>query len=175
MNASFASDGSSVEFDQLLSIGNAQTVTFGSGTYWFKGGLDVEGSAKVYFNGGTYILSNVDNSGGLALHIGNGAAVYTGSSSSSGGALLYVEAGPVTFDGGGNISLSPLSQYDGISIWDASTALLTLDNGSQTDALGGIYMPKGEIDFAGGPHTSASFIVASSAEVSGGANVSVGS
>jgi hypothetical protein len=167
-----------VIFDSAVSISNASNVTFGAGTYWFKGGLTVSG-ASVTFGAGTSIFgvpSMVNPTTGLSIT--NGATA-TFASAAAGGNLLYIAGGSLTFAGGVQDALVASQGYSGITIWDAgasgTTNPISLSNGSSVAvSYGGIYAPSGAVSFSGAAAISAAFLIANTANLSNGTTLALG-
>jgi prepilin-type N-terminal cleavage/methylation domain-containing protein len=165
-------------FNQPVDIARNAVVQFLGGsnvsnvTYWFRGGLTIEGAATVNFGLATYIFGDAASPPANALSILNGSTI-----GGSGGLLFYIEAGPGTFAGATNTPVIGTSQYDEIAIWDASTSTLALNGGSSVSApLGGIYDPNGTVSFSGNTGLVTSFVVANSVTAPGGsATVQIGS
>jgi prepilin-type N-terminal cleavage/methylation domain-containing protein len=164
-------------FNQPVDISRNAVVQFLGGssvsnvTYWFRGGLTIEGNATVNFGLATYIFGDAASPPANALSILNGTTI-----GGSNGLLFYIEAGPGTFAGATNTPVIGTSQYDQIAIWDASTSPLSLNGGSSVSApLGGIYDPNGTVFFSGNTGLVTSFVVANSVSGSGGsATVTIG-
>ena len=162
-------------FDQPVSITNSAVVTFGNGTYWFKGGLTLSGAVTVNFDGGTYLFGSSTTGLGNALTVGNGGSLCTRPE----GVLFYIEGGSVSTIGAGQMTLSPMTQNQGVSLWDVAatgtTDPLTLSNGSSASStFGGVYVPNGEILLTGAGNLTANFVVANTASISNGATLVVG-
>ena len=123
--ASIALGSGTYVFTSAVSIGNANNVTFGSGTYWFEGGLTIGGGITATFGTGTYIFGSSSTGTGNALDVSNGTTV-----NGSAGILFYAEGGSVNMTGGAVTTLTGLSQYDDVAIWDRALS---------PDEVAGIY------------------------------------
>jgi hypothetical protein len=171
--ASIAFSSGAYVFTSAISIGNANNVTFGSGTYWFEGGLTFGGGITATFGTGTYIFGTSSTGTGNALDVANGTTV-----NGSSGVLLYAEGGSVNMTGGAVTSLTGLSQYDDVAIWDAgasgTTNPLQLSGGSSSTVIsGGIYVPNGQIAISGSNPTTMEFVVTSTVNQSNGTTLNV--
>jgi hypothetical protein len=160
-------------FTSAVSIGNANNVTFGSGTYWFEGGLTIGGGITATFGTGTYIFGSSSTGTGNALDVANGTTV-----NGSAGILFYAEGGSVNMTGGASTTLTGLSQYNYVTIWDAgangTTNPLELSGGSSSTAIsGGIYVPNGEIVISGSSPTTMGFVVTGTENQSNGTTLTV--
>lgn len=158
-------------FDTALTIANGESVSFGNGTYWFKNGLTINATAT--FGSGIYIVgTSAAASSTTELTFSGGATVTT-----SGGTLLYAAGGSLTLAGGAGVALTPLSQYHGVTIWDAGGAgsAVSLSNGSSAVlSLGGLYAPSGQVVVTGGGTMTATFVVAGTASLSGRTTLAAG-
>jgi len=81
--------------------------------------------------------------------------------------------------GGAATTLTGLSQYDNVAIWDmgasGTTNPLQLSGGSSSTVIsGGIYVPNGEIVISGSRPTTSTFVLAQSANLSNGTTLNVG-
>jgi type II secretory pathway pseudopilin PulG len=172
--ASIALGSGTYVFTSPVSIANNNSVTFGSGTYWFEGGLSIGGGITANFGTGTYIFGTPSTGTGNALTVAGGTTV-----NGSAGVVFYIEGGSVDMTGGGVISLTGLSQYDDVAIWDlganGSTNPLQLSGGSSSTVIsGGIYVPNGGITISGSKPTTMQFVVTSSVSQLGGTTLNVG-
>jgi type II secretory pathway pseudopilin PulG len=172
--ASIAFGAGTYVFTNAVSIANNNSVTFGSGTYWFQGGLTIGGGITATFGKGTYIFGTTTTGSGNALSVANGTTV-----NGSSGVLFYAQGGVVNMTGGAVTSLTGLSQYDNVAIWDAGASgtanPLQLSGGSSSTVIsGGIYVPSGQITISGSNPTTMLFIVTSLLSQTGGTTVNVG-
>jgi len=176
----FGSTGGTYIFDSNVTISGNVTVTFASGTYWFKGGLSMAQS-NVTFDTGTYVLGTPADTcpQQTCLSKTNGGTLTTG----PGGALFYVKAGAVTVSGSSTVSLlgesdpADYSLYGGVAIWDLSsiTPTVSITNGASTGSTyGGIYCPNGEVVLSGSGAMAIPFVEASTASLTGSGSLSVG-
>ena len=149
-----------------LSFPSNATINFtGGGTYWFEQGLSLPNGAAATFSSAVYIFD-----GTTALSTGSTA---NGTISGS-NVLFYVRSGSATFSNNGSVSLTPMSGYDGVTVWDAVIGgTLTLANNSSTNTYGGLYVPNGTISVTNNATIGATFFVASSASLSNGVNVTI--
>jgi hypothetical protein len=147
------------------------TTTLSQGVYC--GGITLSGSANVTFNPGTYIL----NGGGLNVSStnvvlnGNGVTFYNT-------ATVGNPFAPIAFSGGSNITLTaPASgTYQGILFFQDRSISTSGGQNSITGQVGAtlsgtIYMPSGNLTFAGGSSSGALTvaIVAYTFQINGGA------
>jgi hypothetical protein len=172
--ASVAFGSGTYVFTGAISIGNANNVTFGSGTYWFEGGLTIGGGITATLGTGTYIFGTSSTGTGNALDVANGTTV-----NGSAGVLLYAEGGSMNMTGGAVTTLTGLSQYDDVAIWDASasgtTNPLQLSGGSSSTVIsGGIYVPNGQIAISGSNPTTMEFVVTGTINQSNGTTLNIG-
>jgi hypothetical protein len=161
-------------FTSAVSIANNNSITFGSGTYWFEGGLSIGGGITATFGTGTYIFGTSTTGTGNALNVAGGTSV-----NASSGVLFYMEGGSVSMTGGAATTLTGLSQYDNVAIWDmgasGTTNPLQLSGGSSSTVIsGGIYVPNGEIVISGSRPTTMEYVVTSTLSQSGGTTLNVG-
>jgi hypothetical protein len=170
-------------FDQPVDVAGHSNVTFGGGTdvtkvtYWFRGGLTVEGGSTVTFGQATYLFGDSSAPGSNALNIKGGATI-----SATSGVLFYIEAGPATINGNTNTPILGSTLYDNIAIWDATTSsaaapanALTLGGSSTVGSpLGGVYDPNGYVILNGGSGLVTSFVVASTVSGTGGTTATIG-
>ena len=142
------------------------TVNFtGGGTYWFEQGLALPNGVDATFSSAIYIFDGT-------------TALSTGSTSngtiSGSNVLFYIRSGSATFSNNGSVSLTPMSGYDGVTVWDAVIGgTLTLSNNSSTNSYGGLYVPNGTISVSPNATIGATFFVASSASFANGVNVTI--
>lgn len=171
-NSTWTIDAGTYVFDDPVTVSGNASASFGAGTYLFEQGLSISGNGTVTFGTGTYIFEATSSSG-TALGVSGNANITAG----TGGVLLYVESGAIDFSGNGDVSLSGLSTYDGISIWQAKTDTneLTLSgNSGVNDAYGGVYAGGAEVVPSGNSSVSASFVVANAVSFGGNSSLSVG-
>jgi hypothetical protein len=138
----------------------------------FEEGLAITGNGTVTFGTGTYIFEATTSTGSALAVSGNGILT-----SGAGGTLFYVESGVLAFSGNGDVSLSGLPAYDGISMWQASTDTnnATLSgNSGVNDAYGGIYVPHASVGPSGNASVSASFVVTDGVNFTGNSQLDVG-
>ncbi len=147
---------------------NTVTINFsGAGTYYFSQGLIIPNNVTVNFASGTYIFD-----GTTALSTGSNVTL-NGSS-----LLFYIGSGATTFGNNGTISLSALSEYDDIAIWDAvPSGTITIGDNSNVSSnasiQGGIYMPQGSLITGSNVTISATFIVADTATFGNNLNLTI--
>jgi prepilin-type N-terminal cleavage/methylation domain-containing protein len=155
-------------FQSALTISNGASVSFGNGTYWFEGGLDIQVTAS--FGSGTYLFGTTGTTASSTmLDVTNGASL-----SSSGATLWYLEGGSLAFAASLTNALTALTQYNGVTMWDAASgSTLTMSNGSAV-SLGGLYAPSGAIIFDGSAPVTAKVVVAATASLSNGVSLAAG-
>jgi hypothetical protein len=120
----------------------------------YCGGIQASGQAVLNFAPGTYVL----NGGGMSISSANvslnGSGVFFYNTSNG------YAFGPVVVVGGANVNLTaPTSgTYRGILLFqdrNLSESATTAFGGSSTETLtGSIYLPNGQLDFAGGSSTN---------------------
>lgn len=177
-NATFGTGSGTFVFTNPVYISNGAQVDFGSGSYWFAGGLIISGSSSVTFGQGTYMFGNPSNNicpGSTCLSISGGANVKT----TSAGALLYIGAGAANLTGNGTMSLTAMSSYSGVALWDAAASassypLIVANSGTAKVTSGGIYVPNGQAVLTGVGSISASFVEAQSANLSNSSAMVIG-
>ncbi len=147
---------------------NTVTINFSdAGTYYFPQGLVIPNNVTVNFASGTYIFD-----GTTALSTGSNVTM-NGSS-----LLFYIGSGAATFGNNGTISMSALSEYDNIAIWDAvPSGTITIGDNSNVSSnasiQGGIYMPQGSLTTGSNVTIAASFIVADTATFGNNLNLTI--
>jgi prepilin-type N-terminal cleavage/methylation domain-containing protein len=169
--------GSVYIFDQLVTIHNSQQVTFGPGTYWFKGGITMTGATQTVFGTGTYLLGVPSMQYNASdLSVTNGAVL----SSGAGGVLCYMEGGSANFSGGTGSTILGEGSNFGVAIWDAApntggVSSVTISNGaSATAAYGGIYVPQGRTIISGNGNVSVPFVISDLGQIAGSGSLVVG-
>ncbi|TAN26850.1 MAG: prepilin-type N-terminal cleavage/methylation domain-containing protein [Actinomycetota bacterium] len=149
---------------------NTSAVNFSSsGTYYFPEGLSIPNNVTVSFASGTYLFD-----GTTALSTGNNVTI-TGSN-----VLFYVGSGTAAFGNNDGISLSAISGYDDIAIWDAVNGgtVSIGDNtnlGINMNINGGIYIPQGSLVTGSNVTISATFIVTDTANFGNNLNLTISS
>jgi prepilin-type N-terminal cleavage/methylation domain-containing protein len=174
----FGVAGKTYIFDQNVTISNNVSVTFASGTYWFKDGLSMAQS-NVTFGQGTYLFGTAADAcpSQTCLSKTNGGTMSTTAS----GALFYVEAGMVTFNGSSQVSIlgesdaADYALYGGVAIWDVSTMPFAITAGAGTNSTyGGIYCPNGQLVISGSGNMTIPFVDANSASLTGSGGLAIG-
>lgn len=171
-NSTWTVDAGTYVFDLPVTISGNASASFGAGTYLFKEGLDLSGNGTVTFGTGTYIFEATSSTGSALAVSGNGIV-----SSGAGGVLLYAESGTIDFSGNGDVSLSGLAAYDGISMWQAKTdtnSVTLSGNSGVNDAYGGVYAGGATVVPSGNASVSAAFVVANGVNFGGNSSLSVG-
>jgi hypothetical protein len=180
-------------FEEGLTIPQSATANFASGTYVFDNYNDCTSLYHFVRNPNKQICNNYSNYGGFNFNFGFlehsqdqnyvTLAIDDGAKVNATNVLFYVKTGSVYIgeDAGGlglgndgihstGIGITPLSGYDGVSIWDAASSTTTGDSdqaelglGGGNDSYGGIYAPSAQIVDNNTGAISANFIVAQSA------------
>ena len=169
---------------------NSSTIIFsGGGNYYFAQDFTLPNGSTTTFGTGAYIFGASDQ--GAFTTGTNGITVYGDN------ALFYVPNGSLTFQNNSTISLKPPANWidtngdtiisHGVTIWDGGTCgsyvgsdscaggTVTLaNNGTQTNAFGGIYVPSGGVIDNENGTISTAFIVASWASFLNGLNITIG-
>lgn len=148
------------------SFSGTDTVTInfsGGGMYWFQQGLDIPNNATINFATGTYIFD-----GTPSLSTGSNDTII-GSN-----VLFYIKNGSASFGNNNNISLTALTGYQGVAIWNsANGGTLSLGDNSIANLNGGIYIPQGTILSGSNVTMSTTFIVTNTATFGNNLNLTI--
>jgi len=147
------------------------------GTYQFPTTLNIPANATLTFNYGNYIFNGSTLVNGVPAAVtqsGSGAVTITGNN-----VLFYAPNGSIDFGTNSSVYLVPISGNDGVTIWDASTTNVNIENvQNNRNSYGGIYIPGGTVN-ASSPEAAANtslsvmFLIANSINIMQYTNVIV--
>ena len=165
------------DFTTPVDITSGVHATFDAGsTIVFEQGLTIDGASYVTLGAGTYIFASTANSSCDSLNITagpSGGAVSV--SSAVGGALLYIASGQMCVTGGRSITLKALSGFP--AIWDpaaTTSSPLELQASGSISSVGAVFAPSGAVDFSGAANLSVSQLVSGSLSLVGSGSVTIG-
>lgn len=141
----------------------------GTGNYWFQQGLSIPNNATVNFSSGAFIFD-----GASPLTTGNNVTA-NGSN-----VLLYIDSGPVILGNNNSFTLSSLSGYDGVVIWDSvHGGTITIGNNTNVSSnlslTGGIYIPYGSLITGSNVAVTTSFLETGTASFGNNINLTINS
>ncbi len=141
----------------------------GTGNYWFQQGLSIPNNATVNFSSGAFIFD-----GTSPLTTGNNVTA-NGSN-----VLLYIGSGPVNLGNNDSFTLSSLSGYDGVVIWDSvQGGTVTIGNNTNVSSnlslTGGIYIPYGTLITGSNVAVTTTFLETGTASFGNNINLTINS
>jgi prepilin-type N-terminal cleavage/methylation domain-containing protein len=164
-------------FDQQFTASGKQTITFQPGTYWFKGGFTGTSQSSTTMDLGTYLFGTPSTPAStVTLNVSSGGPTLN---TTNAGALVYLEGGSMNLAGGSASSILGEPQNYNVAIWDAAPnngglSTVTIGSGASTTALGGIYVPTGQVVITGNGTIKVPFVITDLGQMTGAATLLVG-
>lgn len=148
-----------------FSSDESTSVNFSGGSYLFEQGLALPSNIVASFGSGTYIFQ-----GSSSLATQSNVTI-SGSS-----VLFYIPGGTETLGNNNTVNLTPLSGYDGITMWNPSSGgTVQVGDNSTVTLGGGMYMPQSALTSGDNITMSTSFLVADTASFGNNMDLTVAS